>query len=231
MTSILGPLLLGFLLGMKHALEADHVAAVAALATRSSSTRERMTLAGMWGLGHAGTLVLVGTGVLALGVSLPPVLARTFEGIVGVMLIFLGVDVLRRLRRRGVHLHRHQHEDGTVHVHAHAHEGSVGHVHVHPPRTVPRALLVGSLHGLAGSAALLVLAVGMAQSAAQAFAYLALFGLGSIVGMCALSLAISLPLRHLPHHLGSASWGLEGALGTLTIALGSWIAVAVLLGP
>jgi high-affinity nickel permease len=231
MTTLLGPLLLGFLLGVKHALEADHVAAVAALATRSSSAAERVKLAGMWGLGHAGTLAVVGAGVLLLGLSLPPVLARVFEGAVGFMLILLGVDVLRRLRRQRVHFHTHRHADGTVHVHAHAHEGSVTHAHTHPVRTLPRALLVGSVHGLGGSAALLVLSVGMARSATQAFAYLALFGLGSIVGMCALSLAISLPLRHLPHRLGAASRGLEGALGTLTIALGSWIAVAVLLGP
>lgn len=229
---MVGPLLLGFLLGMKHALEADHVAAVAALATRSPSVGDRIKLAGTWGLGHAGTIVVFGAAVLALGLSLPPALAHAFEGAVGLMLIGLGADVLRRLRTRRVHFHTHQHGDGTLHFHAHAHERSPRHepghhVHEHPRSPLPRALLVGTVHGLAGSAALVLLSLEMARSAPQAFAYVAMFAVGSLVGMCALSLAISLPLRLLPERLGLASRGLEGALGVLTIVLGSWIAVTV----
>jgi sulfite exporter TauE/SafE len=235
---MVGPLLLGFLLGMKHALEADHVAAVAALATRSPSMGERIKLAGMWGLGHAGTIVIFGALVLALGLSLPPALAlaQVFEGAVGLMLIALGVDVLRRLRTRRVHFHTHQHGDGTHHFHAHAHERArphepAHHVHEHPGSPLPRALLVGTVHGLAGSAALVLLSLEVARSAPQAFAYVATFALGSLIGMCALSLAISLPLRILPARLGVATRRLEGALGLVTIALGSWIAVTVAFGP
>lgn len=225
------PLLVGgVLLGMKHALEADHVAAVAALATRSSSVAERVKLATMWGVGHAGTLVAVGGVLLALGLSLPPALARLFESAVGVMLIVLGVGVLRRLRARRIHFHAHRHDDGRVHFHAHAHGAAVAHdaaahAHEHPTRLLPRALLVGSMHGLAGSAALVLIALEGTRSSLQALGGLALFGLGAVIGMVALSLVISVPLRVSSARLGAADRGLEAALGVLTVLLGTWIAL------
>ena len=226
-------LLLGLLVGMKHALEADHVAAVATLATRSASLRERVKLASAWGLGHAGTLMLFGGTVLALGVSLPDRVARTFEGVVGVMLIALGLDVLRRLRRRGVHFHRHRHGDGLEHFHAHAHDPAAArpgahHEHEHTRRLLPRALLVGTMHGLAGSAALVVLSLELTRSTAQALLYLVAFGAGSVAGMAALSLAISLPLRLASGRVGTAWRFVEGALGVVTVALGCWMATLLL---
>lgn len=229
MLETLAPLALGFLLGLKHALDADHVAAVAALATRAASAADRVRLSGLWGLGHAVTLFACGALLLALGAQVPPALAAALEGLVGVVLVALGVDVLRRLRRRGVHVHAHRHGDGTLHVHAHAHaHAAADHAHAHPDGLLPRAFAVGTVHGLAGSAALVLLSLEAARTTAQALAYLALFGLGSIAGMCALSLAISLPLRRVPTR--AVGRGLEGALGALTIALGSWIAVGVALG-
>jgi len=225
-------LLLGLLVGMKHALEADHVAAVATLATRSASLGERVKLAGMWGLGHAGTLMLFGGTVLALGVSLPDRVARTFEGVVGLMLVALGLDVLRRLRRRGVHFHRHRHGDGRQHLHAHAHDSGTApagaHDHEHARGLPLRALLVGTMHGLAGSAALVLLSLELTRSTAQALLYLAAFGIGSVAGMAALSLAISLPLRVASGRFGTAWRLVEGALGVVTVALGCWMAALLL---
>lgn len=225
---MLGSLLLGLLLGMKHALEADHLAAVASLATRASSVTDRVRLAGLWGLGHTGAILAMGVAVLALGLALPQELAHAFEGLVGIMLIGLGADVLRRLRSHRVHFHAHRHDDGTLHFHAHAHAPAAvhrpaDHVHEHPPAA--RALLVGGVHGLAGSAALLLVPLGAARDVADAVAWLALFGIGSIVGMCALSLAVALPLRRLSHGLASASRVVEGVVGVATIVLGGWIAV------
>src|SRR5690242_17296010 len=102
------PLLtLGFLLGLRHALEADHVAAVASLATRSSSLRNTMRIAAAWGVGHTATLVFFGSILIALGASLPAGAGRALEGVVGGMLVVLGADVLRRLYRRRIHLHAH----------------------------------------------------------------------------------------------------------------------------
>lgn len=213
---------------MKHALEADHVAAVATLATRAASVSERVKVASMWGVGHAGTVLLLGGGALVLGLSLPERLARAFEGAVGLVLIALGLDVLLRLRTRGVHFHRHRHGDGRVHFHAHVHDGpSDGHDHTHG--LLPRALLVGSLHGFAGTAALVVLSLQLTQSTVRALLYLATFALGSVAGMAALSLAISLPVRLTSVRLGSAWRMVEAALGVLTIGLGCWMA-GLLLG-
>src|SRR5262249_50005490 len=154
--------------------------------------------------------------------------SRAFEVAVGIMLIVLGADVLRRLRTGRVHFHAHAHCEGEVHFHAHAHEGSGAHTmdgHTHEHQGLPRALLVGSVHGLAGSAALVLLSLEAARSIPEALAYLALFAVGSILGMTVLSAIVSLPLRLWPHRLEPLRRGLEGALGIVTIGLGSWIAL------
>jgi len=223
--------MLGFLLGMKHALEADHVAAVASLATRSSSVANTMRVAAAWGIGHTGALMLFGSVLLALDASLSAGAGRMLEGCVGVMLVLLGVDVLRRVRRRRIHLHLHQHDDGPRHLHVHAHEAHeahesrTSHRHDHVHGLLPRALLVGSVHGMAGTAGLTLLSLQALQSVAWAFVYLALFGVGSILGMMLFSVAISLPLRLSARHLEWASGGLEAVLGTATILLGCWISL------
>lgn len=223
-----GILLLGFLVGMKHALEADHVAAVATLAARAASPCERVRLASVWGAGHAGTILLLGGTVLALGRSLPDGVARTFEGLVGLALVALGLDVLHKLRRRRIHFHRHRHADGVVHFHAHAHADDAAHDGHPHPTLARRALVVGGLHGLAGSAALVVLSLESTRSTAEALAYLATFALGSVAGMAALSAAISVPVRLSAARLGTAWRLVEGALGVVTIALGGWMAAAIL---
>jgi hypothetical protein len=226
-------LLFGFLLGMKHALEADHVAAVASLATRSASLRDHVTLASLWGIGHALTILAVGSAVVGLGLAVPASLSESLDGVVGLMLIALGADVLRRLRRKHVHFHVHSHDGGARHFHAHAHAPATvhdpaHHQHSHVEELAPRALMVGSLHGLAGSAALVLLSFGATRSAVQAFAYLALFGLGSIAGMVSLSFAIAVPLRLSAGRLARFQRALEGTLGTVTIALGCWMTIQVL---
>jgi hypothetical protein len=229
-------LILGFFLGVRHALEADHVAAVASLATRSSSLANTIRVAAAWGAGHTMTLVLFGSILLALDASLPPVAGRILESAVGVMLVVLGVDVLRRLHRRRIHLHGHQHDHGVHHFHAHAHDEEAlhdpaQHEHDHVSSLLPRALLVGGVHGMAGTAALTLLSLQTLHSVGWAFVYLALFGVGSILGMVLFSMVISLPLRFSTQHLIWASNGLQAALGVLTLLLGCWIVVqAAVLG-
>jgi cytochrome c biogenesis protein CcdA len=221
-------LLVGFLLGLKHALEADHVAAVATLASRSSSLREHLRLAGLWGVGHAAALGALGSLLVVLGARMPAA-AGTLEAAVGLVLIALGVDVLRRLRRERVHFHVHRHAEAPPHFHAHAHRPGAAHdfaAHDHFLSTAlgKRALAVGTLHGLAGSAVLALLAAEGARSVGQAIAYLALFGAGTILGMMTLSLAIALPLRLSADRLGQWQHALQGALGTATIGIGVWLA-------
>jgi len=229
-------LILGFLLGMKHALEADHVAAVASLATRSSSMANTLRVAAAWGLGHTATLMLFGSMLFALDASLAPAAGRILEGGVGVMLVLLGLDVLRRVRERRIHVHFHQHGNGPRHLHAHAHPAderhdAKHHRHDHVHGLLPRALLVGGLHGMAGTAGLTVLSLQALQSGALVFVYLALFGVGSILGMMLFSVVISVPLRLSARQLEWASGGLEAVLGTVTILLGGWISLqAVVVG-
>lgn len=230
-------LTLGFLLGVRHALEADHVAAVASLATRASSPRETARMAALWGVGHAAVLLLVGGLVVWLGIALPPGLARSFEVLAGVLLALLGLDVLRRVRSRHVHFHVHRHEDGVHHLHAHAHAGEPAqahdparHRHEHPRGLLVRALLVGSVHGMAGSAALVLLALPAASSPGRALAYMAVFGAGAVAGMVLFSVIIAMPLRVRSRHLERASRTLETALGAASVLIGAWMAVRASVG-
>jgi hypothetical protein len=227
MFGILG---LGFLLGMQHALEADHVAAVSSIAARRTDIGDIVRHGLTWGLGHTLTLFAFASAAIWLGHAIPEHFAQPLETAVGVMLVGLGAHVLWRLWRDRVHFHRHGHGDGTVHIHAHSHAGdttphaSAAHAHAHGFRW--RTLLVGLMHGMAGSAALLVLAVSQAASPALALGYVALFGIGSMLGMGALSMVIAVPLAVSARWLTWANSGLQGAVGAVTIAIGVTTIVA-----
>jgi len=221
MFGILG---LGFLLGMQHALEADHIAAVSSIAARRSQIGDIVKHGLTWGLGHTLTLFVFAGIAILLGRAIPETVAKPIEGAVGIMLIGLGVHVLWRLWRDRVHFHRHGHADGTVHFHAHSHAGDTqphartAHTHEHGFRW--RTLLVGLMHGMAGSAALLVLAVTQASSPVAGLGYVALFGIGSMIGMGALSAVIAVPLAVSARFLTVANRALQGAVGAVTIAIG-----------
>lgn len=216
---------LGFLIGMQHAMEADHVAAVASLATQSRTIGATARQGAAWGAGHALTLFLFGGFVLLMDTLVPEQFAQGLELAVGFMLVLLGADVLRRLLRDRIHFHLHRHAT-TVHFHAHSHTGGGAHAddphhHEHPQAFPLRALLVGMMHGMAGSAALIILALNTVTSIAQGIVYIALFGIGSILGMALLAAAISLPLKYSPGFLTWAHNGLKAAVGMVTIGLGS----------
>jgi ABC-type nickel/cobalt efflux system permease component RcnA len=217
-------LLFGFLIGLRHALEADHVAAVASLATRSRDLGQSVRLGAAWGLGHSLTLLAVGGLVLISGKALPPGVTLWLEVLVGAMLIMLGADVLRRMIRERVHFHSHRHgEMEHFHSHSHAGEGDHGvspHAHDHGAALSLRALIVGLMHGLAGSAALVLLTAQAIESIWQGVVYMALFGLGSTAGMALLSCAISLPLRYAARNLTWAYNGLGAVMGLFTAGLG-----------
>ena len=215
---------LGFLLGMQHALEVDHVAAVSSIAARRSNVADIVKHGLTWGLGHTVTLFVFAGAALALGRAIPDNLASPIETAVGVMLVGLGGHVLWRLWRDRVHFHKHRHEDGTVHLHVHSHAGETvaharaPHSHAHGFRW--RTLFVGLMHGMAGSAALLVLTVAQAPSVAIGLGYVALFGIGSMIGMGALSTVIAVPLALSARWLTWANQGLQGAVGLITMAIG-----------
>jgi len=145
-------------------------------------------------------LMLCGGAVLVLGAVVPAQAAQALEPAVGVMLVALGADALYRLRRERIHFHAHRHADGVARFHVHSHRGEgaphdpARHEHVHLRGFPARALLIGMVHGMAGSAALVLLGLEALRSPAWGFVYIATFGLGSILGMAALSAAIAVPL-------------------------------------
>ena len=230
MFGILG---LGLLLGMQHALEADHIAAVSSIAARRSHVADIIKHGLTWGLGHTLTLFAFAGAAILLGHAIPESVARPLETAVGVMLIGLGAHVLWRLWRDRVHFHRHGHADGTVHFHAHSHAGEnapharAAHAHGHGFRW--RTLLIGLMHGMAGSAALLVLTVTQAPSPAIGLGYIVLFGIGSMIGMGALSTVIALPLAVSARSLTWANRALQGVVGLATVAIGIMTVIQMLL--
>ena len=226
-------LLFGLLLGMKHATEADHLAAVATLATRQGSLTQTLRQGVAWGVGHTLTLMLFGGTVLGLGHAISPALEQALETAVGAMLVVLGAYVLRRLVRDRVHFHAHRHAAGSAHFHAHSHCGegpheTSKHRHRHADRWPIRALAIGVMHGLAGSAALVVLALQSMPSAALGLGYIALFGIGSIAGMALLSFAVAVPLRLSSAYLTRTHRAMTALVGLFSCALG--IAMIVQIG-
>jgi len=217
---------LGFLLGMRHALETDHVAAVASLASGSQSMGETVRIGAVWGIGHTLTLFIFGSVVLLLDSALPQTLAQALEFMVGVMLVGLGVSVLLRLLRQRIHFHVHRHADGTLHFHAHSHKGESRHPEIHQHHHTStgrfpfRALLVGMMHGMAGSAVLILLTLQTVQSPLTGLAYIALFGIGSIAGMALLSVIIAVPLHFSGSRLSALRNKLQAVIGVATIVIG-----------
>ncbi|HVS15992.1 MAG TPA: urease accessory protein [Thermoanaerobaculia bacterium] len=222
-------LVLGFLIGMRHALDADHLAAVASMATRHRGMRSAAWRGAIWGLGHTLTLFLIGGVCLLLNTEMPATLVRAADLAVGAMLVFLGAEVFWRMRRQGVHLHAHSHQDGVVHIHAHAHPPQTehgaddAHQHRHRDRFPRRALIVGLVHGMAGSAALLLVTLGATGSTGLGLAYIAVFGVGSILGMAALSGMLAIPLHVSTGLVQRLHVGLQTAIGGFTVGLGLWM--------
>lgn len=224
-------LLLGFFLGIQHALEADHVAAVASLASQGRGRRNLLRHGMVWGLGHMLTLSAFAGAVVLAGGQIDDRLAAWLELMVGATLILLGAHVLYRMISDRVHFHVHSHVDGRIHLHAHSHRGEdvphahSPHDHAHSASFPLRSLFVGMAHGLAGSAALAVLAATTLGTVWQGLAYVLLFGLGSLAGMAGLSVAIAIPLSFSGGLLTRVDRLVRSGVGVTTIALGCLIVV------
>ena len=219
-------LILGFLIGMRHALDADHVAAVASLVVSTKSVRSSVWQGAIWGVGHTLTLFVIGAIVVLSETSVSPTVSGLLEAAVGAMLILLGLDVARTMVRENIHFHAHSHNDCVRHVHAHKHDDSSkphdesDHEHAHTEPFPRRALAVGLMHGLAGSAALIVLAIDATRPVWEGLAYILLFGLGSILGMAALSVAIAIPMTRSNRLSKNYHRAAQIAVSTANIAIG-----------
>jgi len=177
---------LGFILGLEHALDADHIAAVTTLVTKHRNLRKASLLGAFWGLGHTTTLFFAGILILTLKIAIPKIFALSLEFIVGIMIVVLGTSVLWDLFVRKRHTHKHKH-GSIIHTHVHTHKHGTTHTHYHKP------FIVGLIHGLAGSAALMLLVLSTVESIVLGLAYILIFGLGSVLGMAIVSSAISIP--------------------------------------
>lgn len=215
-------LLLGFMVGMVHALEADHLAAVGSMAA-SGGGRRRLALRGaVWGLGHSITLFAICCGVILFSVVLSPQRAAALELAVGAMLVLLAADLLFRMWRGRSHLHADDHSDTSRHPHAHSDARAV------PPRRDDgqaarfprRALVIGLMHGAAGSAGLVALALAATQDPALALGYVLIFGLGSLIGMAALSALAAWPLGLMERAAGWIHSGAKLTIAALAGAIG-----------
>jgi high-affinity nickel permease len=222
---LFGATSLGLVLGMRHALDADHVAAVSTIVSEQRGLRGSALVGGFWGLGHALALLVAGGALLAWRVQVTERVAALLESGVGVMLVLLGILAIRRAAR-GLRLHAHRHtHDGREHVHIHAHrEGELhaqdAHHHGHALGVGARPLFVGMLHGFAGSAAPALLVMGAAPSWLAGLAYLAALAAGSALGMLLLSALMSLPLTLLASRYQLLQLRVQLLAGACSLAIG-----------
>ncbi len=211
-TSLTAALGLGLVLGIRHALEPDHVAAVSTLVSRERNVVRSCLLGAFWGAGHSLALLVAAIGVITFKLSISHELEQGLERLVALVLVLLGGQVL--LRSAGAWaLHRHAHDE-EIHRYAHVHVGDAGPGHTHLWRLGSRPFLVGLLHGLAGSAALMLLALATIESPVAGLVYVFVFGVGSTAGMLLLSGLVGIPVAVAAgrsHRLQAAIQGLAGA--------------------
>jgi ABC-type nickel/cobalt efflux system permease component RcnA len=245
MTTVLSLIALGFFLGMRHATDPDHVIAVSTIVTRQQTLRGGVVIGGLWGVGHTVTIVLVGGAIILFSVVIPPALGLTMEMTVALMLVVLGLwnltGILQRARDQLVpgadrHAQVHQHGD-YVHSHRHGHgRTDHGHGEEQTPQAwldrrlgglglyqVLRPLVVGLVHGLAGSAAVALLVLATISDPRWALAYLLLFGVGTIVGMMLITLLVAAPMTYTARRLTFVERHLRVASGVLSVAFGLFL--------
>jgi len=234
-------LMLGFFLGMRHATDADHVVAIATIVARQRSLRGSALIGAVWGVGHTITIMAVGGAIILFGVVIPPRLGLSMEFAVGVMLVLLGVLTLTGAGRLGGAAigHRHAHAHGDyVHSHPHAHDAA-GHGHIEdrtplawldrsilgglPMYQYARPLVVGLVHGLAGSAAVALLVLTIIREPAWAMGYLLLFGVGTIGGMMLITLVLAAPFALTSSALPRFNWQLRVVSGLVSFGFGLFL--------
>ena len=230
----LGVLSLGLVYGLKHATEVDHIVAVSTIVSEHRKLSHAAWVGGLWGAGHTISLAVVGSLALAMRIVIPERLAGFLELAVALMIIFLGVNATARAfgKRGDFHLHEHMH-DNVPHVHLHFHEPGTQHAgpvksHSHAIRQVGfKPVLVGALHGLAGSAALTLLVLTQIRSMTLGLLYLGMFGLGSMAGMLLMSGIVGLPFVLSARRLTRVHYNLQMAAGTLSVCFGLWYAYSI----
>lgn len=245
MTALLAIVLLGFVLGMRHATDPDHVVAVTTIVSRERTMVHAALIGALWGLGHTFTILVVGSAIILFKLTIPLRLGLSMELSVGLMLILLGIlnltGLMRRaiewmtIRRLGPGAHSHV-ILGRLMVHTHNDDGEpvfVGSESVFGwtlqwwktlgPFHVLRPLTVGIVHGLAGSAAVALLVLTTINRPSWAIGYLLVFGLGTIAGMMLITAAIAFPFAYTLQHFVRLNRGLAMASGMLSLSFGLFL--------
>lgn len=214
-------LLFGFVLGLRHATEADHLAAVSTIVSERKSLFASSIVGGLWGVGHTISLFLVALVVIFMKLEISPELETKLEAVVGGMLILLGLNVLRKLlQSKKIHVHEHDH-GLRPHVHLHVHGDERAEVSHHG--FSPRSILVGMVHGLAGSGALMFIILPLISSPWVAMLYVLIFGIGSIGGMMAMSFLIGLPFHFTADRFEILNKGVRLLAAVFSLGLGTYI--------
>ncbi len=253
MTAGLAILAIGFFLGMRHATDPDHVIAVSTIVSRERSVMKAGLIGILWGVGHTLTILVVGVCIILFGLAIPARLGLTLELSVGLMLILLGVlnlsGAMKWLSEKlapahpphsGEHIHVHGH-GAHIHVHRHTHTISADHhgTSLTPPRWLRnpflhlglyhslRPLLVGIVHGLAGSAAVALLVLGTIREPRWAVLYLLVFGIGTIAGMMLITAALALPFSLAGSRFTWLNRSLVTASGLLSLGFGLFISYQI----
>ncbi len=222
--TLLAILVLGFFLGMRHATDADHVVAVTTIVSRERSARAALSIGALWGLGHSVTILAVGGAIVVLGLVIPPRLGLSMEMSVALMLVVLGImNVTGAMRRideaaHGASPGAKEFVDGT-------HAPSIS--PRHGLSSVLRPLLIGIVHGLAGSAAVALLVLATIRDPKWALLYLVIFGAGTVLGMMLLTAAMIVPLAALTRRFGSVEFVMSRITGLVSIAFGLFLAYKI----
>jgi len=248
---LLSIIALGFFLGMRHATDPDHVIAVSTIVSRHRSVVQAAAVGILWGIGHTITILIVGGGIVVFGWVIPARVGLSMEFSVGLMLILLGVLNLTGLlqwlsgifpAQHGngghplVHSHAHSHGD-YIHTHPHSHDPES---HPHDPSRTPlnwfdrhfqglgfyhvvRPLVVGLVHGLAGSAAVALLVLATIRNPRWAVAYLLVFGIGTIAGMMLITGALALPFTVASPRFARLNSSMRVVSGVVSLAFGLFV--------
>jgi ABC-type nickel/cobalt efflux system permease component RcnA len=242
----------GFLLGIRHATDPDHVIAVTTIVSRQRSIRHAGLIGILWGVGHTITILLVGAAIILFNLAIPPRIGLAMELAVGLMLILLGVLNLTGVTQwvthrftpghkheEVIHSHAHRH-GGEVHAHIHSHNPEV-HVHTHLDRDgepagafqkalariglyqLLRPVAIGIVHGLAGSAAVALLVLTTIREPRWAIVYLLVFGVGTIAGMMLITMMIGVPFAYTGKRFENFNRGLGIASGLISVAFGLFV--------
>lgn len=238
---LMAALVLGFLLGLRHATDADHVVAISTIVSEERNAWRGIWIGTSWGLGHTTPLLFLGVVILLLKeavLSRYEAVAPVLEFGVGVMLVFLGAQVIWRLYRRRLHVHKHL-IPANPHVHVHAHapgaETAGDSQDVHAPSRPGKpffrlkSYVVGVVHGLAGSAAVMLLLLPQAPSFGAGLSYILLFGLGTMIAMAGITLVLGVPFAVTARFARFNGW-VAGAAGSLSLVFGVALMADLALG-